>query len=100
VTTAAWSIATVHHGIGTSGKVHFILHWTEYQDRQVHVPGQQQQVLEWSSSRAFTVPAGGTWSAKYTDFRGKTYDIGSAAFTNPYITVSTSGSSVMITTIP
>jgi hypothetical protein len=29
VTTAAWSIATVHHGIGTSGKVHFVLAWTE-----------------------------------------------------------------------
>jgi hypothetical protein len=100
VTTAAWSIATVHHPIGTSGKVHFILHWIEYQDRQVHVPGQQKQSLEWSSSRSFTVPAGGTWTAKYTDFRGKTYDIGSAAFTNPYVAVSTSGSSVMITTIP
>jgi hypothetical protein len=100
VTTAAWSIATHHHRIGSSGKVHFILHWTEYQDRQVHVPGQQQQPLEWSSSRAFTVPSGGSWSAKYTDFRGKTYDIGSAAFTNPYVTVSTSGNSVMITTIP
>jgi hypothetical protein len=100
VTDAAWSIATHHHRIGSSGKVHFILHWSEYQDRQVHVPAQQQQTLEWSSSRAFTVPDGGTWTAKYTDFRGKTYDIGSAAFTNPYVAISTSGSSVMITTIP
>lgn len=100
VTTAAWSIATVHHGIGTSGKVHFILHWTEYQDRMVQVPGQQKQPLQWGSSLAFTVPQGGTWSAKYTDFRGKTYDIGSAAFSNPYVSVSTSGNSVVIVTVP
>lgn len=100
VTTAAWSIATRHHGFGTSGKVHFVLAWTEYQDRSVHVPAEQRADLAWGSSRMFTVPGGGTWSAKYTDFRGKTYDIGSAGFENPFIKVNTSGNTVMIVTVP
>jgi hypothetical protein len=99
-TTAAWSIATHHHRIGTSGKIHFALVWTEYQDRQVHVPGEEKSDLAWGSSKMFQVPSGGTWTAHYTDFRGKTYDIGSAGFENPYLTVSTSGSSVMIVTVP
>jgi hypothetical protein len=38
----------------------------------------------------FTVPSGGTWSTKYTDFRGKTYDIGSVGFQNQFIKVNTS----------
>ena len=100
VTTAAWSIATRHHGIGESGKVHFVLLWTEYQDRPVHVPTEQSRDLTWGSSRLFQVPSGGTWTAKYTDFTGKEFDIGSAAFDNPYIQVSTSGDSVIITTVP
>jgi hypothetical protein len=37
-TTAAWSIGTRHHRFGTSGKVHFVLAWTEYRDRPVHCP--------------------------------------------------------------
>ncbi len=100
VTTAAWSIATVHHGFGTSGKVHFVLAWTEYQDRPVHVPAEQVADLAWGSSRTFTVPPGGTWTAKYTDFRGKTFDIGSAAFQNPFVKVATSGNTVNIVTVP
>jgi hypothetical protein len=100
VTTAAWSIATVHHSFGTSGKVHFVLAWTEYQDRPVHVPAEQSADLAWGSSRTFTVPPGGTWTAKYTDFRGKTFDIGSAAFQNPFVKVTTSGNTVIIVTVP
>jgi hypothetical protein len=101
VTTAAWSVGTRHHGIfGVSGKVHFVLCWTEYQDRTVHVPQETESDLHWGSSLRFDVPPGGTWSAKYTDFRGKTWDIGSAAFENPYLSVSTSGNSVMIVTVP
>jgi hypothetical protein len=100
VTNAAWSIATRHHGFGTSGKVHFQLLWTEYQDRSVHVPGEESADLKWGSSRRFDVPPSGTWSAKYTDFRGKEFDIGSAAFENPFVSVSTSGNSVMIVTVP
>ena len=68
VASAAWSIATRHHGFGTSGKIHFRLLWTEYQDRSVHVPSEQSAHLDWGSSRRFDVPSGGTWSARYTDF--------------------------------
>jgi len=100
VTTAAWSIGTRHHGFGTSGKVHFVLAWTEYQNRPVHVPGEERADLTWGSSRMFNVPPTGTWTAKYTDFRGKTFDIGSAAFENPFLSVSTSGNTVMIVTVP
>ncbi len=100
VTTAAWSIATRHHSIGTSGKVHFKLTWTEYQDRQVHVPQSESAELSWGSSRAFEVPPGGTWSAKYTDFRGKVFDVGSAGFENPFLKVNTSGRSVLLVTVP
>ena len=53
VTSAAWSIATRHHGFGTSGKIHFRLLWTEYQDRSVHVPSEQSAHLDWGFIAAF-----------------------------------------------
>ena len=103
-TNAIWNVKAVHHhgwpAPGTSGQVHFVLKWTEYQYRSVDIPAEQVSKLEWGASRIFEVPAAGTWTAKYVDFRGKSFDIGSAAFTNPYIQVITSGNSVIIATVP
>jgi hypothetical protein len=100
IANAAWSIATVHHGLGTSGKVHFELNWTEYRHEPIHVPAMTAANLEWGSSRSFTVPSGGSWTAKYTQFDGKEFDVNSPAFKNAYVRVHTSGDNVTIVTVP
>jgi hypothetical protein len=97
---AAWSIATVHHGFGTSGKVHFFLSWAEHRSDIIQIPAEEDADLEWGSSRIFSVPRGGTWTAKYIDFKGSTFDINGPTFENPYIRIMTSGDSVNVVTVP
>jgi hypothetical protein len=97
---AAWSFVTVHHGIGESGKIRFILHWTEYQDQLVDVTNQDQADLNWGESKIFAAPSGGSWSAKYIQFNGRSFDIGSSGFQNPFLKVQTSENNVTFVTPP
>jgi len=99
VANACWNIATKHHGIGTSGKIHWHYRYWERRSAQHDEYDKKAEELGWSSSRAFTV-AGGRWTAVWRQFDGKAFDVVGSAFSNPYLQVQTAGSTVSFITVP
>jgi hypothetical protein len=99
LSNACWNLTTIHHGIGTSGKVDFYLDF--WQQRDVLQAQKTPSVVElkWGSTQEFQLPTSATWRATFHEFDGK--DIAMLTSTNnPYLRVQTSGNSVLFVTIP
>jgi hypothetical protein len=97
---ACWNMTTVHHGIGTSGKIDFRLSFLQERDMQQAVNKPSDVALDWGSTRLFEIPPTSTWRAVFEQFDGKKIDINSANFRNPYLSVETSNLTILFSTIP
>jgi hypothetical protein len=97
---ACWGLTTVHHGLGTSGKVHFRLRFEETRDVEVAVEGPPRTVsLEWGSVREFSIPQGAAWRATY-DFEGRQTVITRPGSIGPYVRADMTETSVTFATVP
>jgi len=92
-----YRITTIHHGIGTAGRVHFTISFTETQDVTVSDPHDEDVTLNWGDSKAFSYPAG-TWRVVFDAFDGTHAEFTGADLSNPFLKIRDQAGSVVIST--
>ncbi len=99
IANACFNVATRHHRFGTSGKVHWHYRYTERRDIQVPENTATSEQISWNTTRVYRIPNGGSWTATWTQFDGKVFDIAGPSFPNPYLRVTTAGDTVTFSMI-
>jgi hypothetical protein len=89
-----YEVHTVHHGIGTSGKVNYHFDFTIERDRNEETWVEEPVNLKWGESKNFNY-APGSWVVTIDSFDGKHNEYGTTASDN-YIEVNGSTTAIQI----
>lgn len=93
-----YHVTTIHHGIGTAGRVHFTIYATEYQDVSVADPiNTTDYSLKWGDSKAIN-QNGGTWTMLFDAFDGSHSEFTGADQNNRFVQIRNSGGSYTVGT--
>lgn len=96
---AVLCFSTEHHRFGTSGKVHFLITFTEEKDVNNTTSVPTSAVLPWNSSKVFSLPTGASWKGKIDLFDGRSFEF-AGPYSNEYVRVSPGPTTVTVTSVP
>jgi hypothetical protein len=96
---ACLCVSTEYHRFGTSGKVDFLIVYSEYKSVVTQTPSTTKLQIGWGESRVVTIPIGATWTGTYTAFNGKILQF-AGPFQDPLVSVTQSGNIVTTATAP
>lgn len=94
-----YSVTTIYHRIGTSGKVNFHFEFDIERHQTVSEYVTEDVELRWGQSRTFPYPAG-TWKVVYQPFQGESQEFAGASNANKFLTVSTEGNELKLLATP
>jgi hypothetical protein len=92
-----YRVTTIHHSIGTAGRVHFTISFNETQDVTVSDQNSEDVTLNWGDSRSFSYPAG-TWKVVFDAFDGTHAEFSGADLSNPFLKLRDQAGSLVIST--
>lgn len=89
-----YSVTTIHHRFGTSGKVNF--HFEYQLKKKYNIQELKEQIftLKWGESRVFDMPAG-SWKIFFTDFDNVTNEYNTSEKSN-YLNIEANSTQVKI----
>lgn len=96
---ACLCVSTEHHGLGTSGKVHAYILFTEEKDILNTATQHTPLKMGWGESRVIQIPVGGTWTGTYTKYDGKIIQF-AGPYQDAFVQVSQTGAVITIATAP
>ena len=97
--SACLCVSTEHHGRGTSGKVHFLIKYDAERDTTSKESKTHKLSLGWGDHQVIELENGASWTASYARFDGQTPSLGKD-YSDAFLTVSQSGSTVNFRTVP
>lgn len=98
-TAACLCVSTEHHGMGTSGKVHFRIIYDAQRPITNTQTASHTVPLSWGSQSIYQIPLGATWNATYNEFDGQQYSFASA-YKNHFLQVTQTANILSFQTPP
>lgn len=99
-TKVVWKARTAHHGMGTSGKIHWRIKGTLFRTQPKTSPSDPEDThLGWDSNKIFDYPTG-VWKVVFVRFDGSKTEYKATDLTSPFLKIKASGSSFEILTYP
>lgn len=89
-------MTTIHHGIGTSGKINFHFEYDRFRSVPEETWEEQAIPLNWGETKS--LPANpNEWKVQFFAFDGQKQEIVGADDKNPYLKVKVDGKNVVLT---
>jgi len=99
-TKVVWRARTEHHGMGTSGKIHWRVKGSLMRTVSKPTPSAPEDThLGWDTNKIFNYSSG-EWKVIFDRFDGSTTEYNSTDLTSPFLKLKASGSNFEILTYP
>jgi hypothetical protein len=94
--SVVYKVTTIHHGIGTSGKVNFHFEYDRFRSVPEETWEEQAIPLNWGETKS--LPANpNEWKVQFVAFDGQKQEIVGTDDKNPYLKVKVDGKNVVLT---
>jgi hypothetical protein len=96
IANACVRMETLHKAWGHSGKVKFVVDYVEEHDATREVVTPVPITVSWGSSQLVNLDSAETWTAKFVQFDGRTYEFADSNIGTPFLTVDANPLSVSV----